>query len=49
MLLKVKFSSNIFRCLYFHKSNSKYTITHGFTKKLLQEKLLNQKSIVKTT
>ncbi|WP_353049883.1 type II toxin-antitoxin system RelE/ParE family toxin [Carnobacterium sp. ISL-102] len=33
MLLKVKFSSNIFRCLYFHKSNSKYIITHGFTKK----------------
>ncbi|WP_081884513.1 type II toxin-antitoxin system RelE/ParE family toxin [Carnobacterium alterfunditum] len=33
ILLKVKFSSNIFRYLYFHKSNSEYIITHGFTKK----------------
>ena len=31
--LRVKFSSNIFRCLYFHFSNNKYIITHGFTKK----------------
>lgn len=49
--LRVKFSSNIFRCLYFHFSHNKYIITHGFTKKtkkLLQEKLLNPKSIVKT-
>ena len=31
--LRVKFSSNIFRCLYFHFTNNKYIITHGFTKK----------------
>lgn len=31
--LRVKFSSNIFRCLYFHFHNNKYIITHGFTKK----------------
>ncbi|HRM37942.1 MAG TPA: type II toxin-antitoxin system RelE/ParE family toxin [Trichococcus flocculiformis] len=28
-----EFSSNIFRCLYFHFHNNKYIITHGFTKK----------------
>ncbi len=31
--LRVKFSSNIFRGLYFHFHKSKYIITHGFTKK----------------
>lgn len=31
--LRTKFSSNIFRCLFFHWHNNKLVITHGFTKK----------------
>ena len=31
--LRIKFSSNIFRCLYFHVVEKQYLITHGFTKK----------------
>lgn len=31
--IRSKHSSNIQRALYFHVSNNKYIITHGFTKK----------------
>lgn len=31
--VRSKFSSDIIRALYFHSSNGKYVITHGFVKK----------------
>jgi len=31
--IRSRFASNIQRCLYFHKVNNVYVITHGFTKK----------------
>ena len=57
--VRSKFSSNIIRAPYFHSSNNKYVITHGFKKKspkmpkkeldkaLLRRKLYEQKYGVK--